>query len=225
MLYLYAITDPRSRLPAIAGLRGAEVRPVPIGGLSAAVSEHESIEVATDEDDLWAHEQVVEGLMADGPVLPMRLGSVLPDEASVLAAVGAREAELVETLARIEGAVELGVRAAIDPAAMEPEESDDARQELGPGAEYMHARLTRERRADEVAETIHRPLAELARESARRRHFGEDLVFNGAYLVDVGAVDRFRAEVEELDAAIGAASIVCTGPWPAYTFSSRREES
>jgi len=224
MLYLYAIIGARATVPDVSGLRGAAVRAVPAGRLTAIVSEHETIEVATDEDDLWAHEQVVEALMDGGAVLPMRLGSVIGDEAAVRAAVGEREAELAETLERIEGAVELGVRAAIDPASVEPEDRGEEPGH-GPGAAYMHARLAREHRADEVVELIHRPLARLSRESARRRHFGDDLVFNGAYLVDVAAVDRFRAEVEELDAAIGAASIVCTGPWPAYTFSSRREES
>jgi hypothetical protein len=102
-----------------------------------------------------------------------------------------RADELLAALERVRGAVELGVRGEVcappAPAAS--------------GTEYLLRRVADER--------IHEPLASLSRASVRRSrppHIG-------AYLVDRGAVDRFRARVHEL-----GGDLVCTGPWPPYSF-------
>src|SRR5205807_2635684 len=60
---------------------------------------------------LWDHEAVVEAVMQDGAVLPMRFGSVVDDVEAFLAS---RRASLVAALSRVRGAVELGVRPAAD---------------------------------------------------------------------------------------------------------------
>jgi hypothetical protein len=52
-------------------------------------------------------------------------------------------------------------------------------------------------------------LAQLSRASVRRTRRPHI----GAYLVDVGRVERFRSQVHEL-----GDDLVCTGPWPPYTF-------
>jgi len=133
---------------------------------------------------LWDHEAVVEAVMQDGAVLPMRCGSVVDDVEAFLAS---RRASLVAALSRVRGAVELGVR----PAA-------DDRDAPSSGTEYLMRRVAFDR--------VHVPLSSLARASARRVH-------GFAYLVDAGAVDAFRSRVAALDPRL-----VCTGPWPPYSF-------
>jgi hypothetical protein len=217
VLYLYAITESPTE-PDLAGLRGAPPRAVGEEGLYAIVSEHGELEIRATEADLWSHEGVVEALMDRGSVLPLRLGSVMADETAVLGSLRERRHELELALQQVRGAVELGVRAA-----MSAEDLDEPRVSAGgttgPGTAYMQTRLRRARRGRDVAAQIHEPLASLARASTLRSSAQDRPVLNAAYLVDRERIEDFMACVEELDAR-GEAMIVCTGPWPPYSFSS-----
>jgi hypothetical protein len=46
-------------------------------------------------------------------------------------------------------------------------------------------------------------------------------LLRAAYLVDRREVPRFRATVERLQSAHPDAAILCTGPWPPYSFMPR----
>jgi hypothetical protein len=218
VLYLYAITESPTE-PDLAGLRRAPLRAVGEEGLFAIVSEHEDLEIRAAEDDLWSHEGVVEALMDRGSVLPVRLGSVMTDEAAVLRSLRERRRELELALQRVRGAVELGVRVAMRAEDLDEPPCERAAETTGPGTAYIQARLRRERRGRDLAARIHEPLASLARASTLRLSAPERPMLNAAYLVDRGRIEDFTARVEELDAH-SEAMIVCTGPWPPYSFSS-----
>jgi hypothetical protein len=193
------------------------------GGLFAIVSAHEELRIQPTEDDLWVHDGVVEALMDGASVLPVRLGSLLTDDAAVVASLRERRPEFEAALERVRGAVELGVRAAMAPEdAIEPE-PEDAEGAAGPGTEYMQARLRLARRGTEASSRIHQPLASLARASAFRVSSRERPLLHAAYLVDRERVEDFMARVDELDTQ-SEAMIVCTGPWPPYSFSSEELE-
>src|SRR3954452_20935489 len=110
MLYLYAITE-RARSPLGSGLRGSPLRTIGADGLFAIASAHDHPHAELTEADLWAYEDVVETVMEDATVLPMRLGSSLSDEPAVHDTLRRRRAEFRRALERVDGAVELGVRA------------------------------------------------------------------------------------------------------------------
>jgi Gas vesicle synthesis protein GvpL/GvpF len=128
------------------------------------------------------------------------------DEAAAQRALEERREELVTSLDRVRGAVELAVRAH----RREPDETRSLRS----GAEYMHAKA---RRA-EAAGLLHDPLAFLARDSVVRQ--GPELL-RAAYLVDRDAVDAFVGLVKRLEETHDDVQIVCTGPWPPYSFTER----
>src|SRR4051812_32288003 len=121
MLYAYAITRSR-RPPAVGGLQGARLRAVSAAGqgVCAIVSEHSRSPLEADVDDLWTHEDVVEAVMSCGAVLPMRVGTAFADEADLARTLSARRQEFRHALARVEDAVELAVRAALDPPSEAP---------------------------------------------------------------------------------------------------------
>jgi hypothetical protein len=226
VVYLYAITE-SSEAPQRTGLRGSSLRAIGEDGVFAIVSEHRDLRIEAAEEDLWAHEDVVEDLMDRSAVLPMRLGSTLPDEAAVRATLRERRREFEGALERVRGAVELGVRALIDGEqkegpTVEPAEPSTgmAGNEAGPGTAYMFARLERERRGASAAARIHEPLATLARQSTRRLGSQPQPLLHASYLVDRERVEAFRARVEQLSDEEDEATIVCTGPWPPYSFSS-----
>jgi hypothetical protein len=84
--------------------------------------------------------------------------------------------------------------------------------------------LEAERRSTATSDRIHGDLAELARRSSRRGRGVASGSFNAAYLVDRDRVEEFRSRVEALADEIEGAAIVCTGPWPPYSFTSDEEE-
>src|SRR5262245_25592963 len=84
MLYVYGVTRSGRQHPAAAGLGSPpeQVRLIESGSVAAAVSELPDDYVLQDED-ARAHLQVLIGLLADGPVLPVRMGTLAPGEEAV----------------------------------------------------------------------------------------------------------------------------------------------
>ena len=158
----------------------------------AAIVGAEPLRSDPDERTLWHHEAVVEAAMERGPVLPMRYGSVVDDVTGFLAT---RYEELIAGLRRVRGAVELGVRMPPEPAAV-----------AASGPEYLMRRAT----ATALAEQVYAPLAELSRASTRRTQ-----AF--AFLVETSAIPAFHERVASLRDRLGV-ELVCTGPWPPYSF-------
>jgi hypothetical protein len=218
MLYVYAIS--RSSPPAGSrGLGDAVLRAVGDAPPFAVVSDHSAMPIEGTEEDLWAHERVVEALMDAGAILPMRLGSTAVHDAALLAVLRRRRGEFQSALERVAGAVELGVRVKL-PAA---QERPAARPEGGPGTAYLLGRAARERQAAGVVERVHTPLASLARRSVRRAVEPRGRGFSAAYLVDRPAVSAFKEHVDRITGELEGVAIACTGPWPPYSFSSGRE--
>jgi len=77
--------------------------------------------------------------------------------------------------------------------------------------------------SDSAAETLHAPLARLAVEARRQTPRAGDEVLRAAYLVDRAVVARFRGAVERLARDRDDVALLCTGPWPPYTFVTSRE--
>jgi len=158
VIALFAVT--RAGAPPPPG----RLRAIPAGELAAVVGPASRSEPTVDA--LRRHEELVQALMADRDVLPVRYGARFGDEDDAAAAVAAQGASLRAALDRVSGAVELSVHGS---------------QEVRDG------------------------LRALARDCVERPG-------RAAYLVDRDQVEAFRARARELDA-------ICTGPWPAYSFS------
>jgi hypothetical protein len=218
MVYLYAVTEPLSAAPAGTGVEGATLRAVSGSGLTAVVSDRDDASLVASEETLWAHERVVEALMDEHPALPMRFGSLLPDDDAVRDMVATRREELTVALHRVRGAVELGVRVAWDPDAPADDVASSA-QPRGRGASYLVGLASARRRAGALGERLDRTLAGLSRTRVQRLLTSPTLPVTAAYLVDRERVEAFRRRVATLDAEVSDVEIVCTGPWPPYSFT------
>lgn len=219
MVYLYSVTEPRLDPPAEAGLDGAPLRVVRTDEVAAVVSDRDQEQVAVTEEALWAHERVAESLLnGEGSVLPMRFGSILADDEAVAALLTERRAEFTAGLRRVRGAVELGVRAAWNPEETAAEDDEPVSQ--GPGATYLRGLSRSRRRAGELAERVDAAVAGLFRAQVHRLLTSPGLPLTGAYLVDREAVGRFQDRIAALDAELVEAELVCTGPWPPYSFTA-----
>jgi hypothetical protein len=210
VIELYAITDnPGPPLPDVAALEL-----IPVDGLAAVCTPAEEGDVSAET--LWRHEEVVEALMADRDLLPVRYGTRLEDEGAVARAVDERRDELAAALDRVRGAVELSVRVVASDARPSPPPAAAASS----GAEYLRLRASADASHDRAARALHEPLSALARASSEGRPRPPEL-FRAAYLVERDTVEAFAAEVAVLQTASPGLSILCTGPWPPYTFAER----
>jgi hypothetical protein len=202
VIELYAITDdPAPPDPPLRALR--------CDGLTALCAPvHPRAREEVTPDALWRHEAVVEALMEERDLLPVRFGTLLSDEDAAARAVLERREELAARLDHVRGAVELAVRA------HPRERHEEAGEPAENGIEYMRGKVRR----TEAARLLHDPLAFMARDSVVRS--GAELL-RAAYLVDREAVEGFVSLVRRLQEAHAGLDVLCTGPWPPYSFAQR----
>jgi hypothetical protein len=227
MIYLYAIADrPGLPLPASAGMENGCLFTVAHQEIAAVVSPVAAGRVTPTKANLWRHEMVVERLMADRTVLPVRFGTVLADENAVLGTLAAHGRRFAAALDRVRGRVELGLRVLWDHGERAPSRGKaGTAHEAGGGRAYLLAKLEEDRQrralrheAEDWAARIHAPLSRLAVDHVRSVLITSRLLLTASYLVKLDQMEAFRQQVEGLGVAYPNLRFLCTGPWPAYSF-------
>jgi Gas vesicle synthesis protein GvpL/GvpF len=252
-VWVYAVADEAA--PPFPGgpigVGGGAARPLSAAGLTAIVgsvaqSEFGEAALRQNLEDLdWlertarAHHEVIETIAKERPVVPMRLATVYSSDEAAAGMLRERSADLRQTLTRLAGRSEWGVKAHVvmpdDGAAGQQPETDDPAP--GPGAAYLRrrraqlaARQDARQEAVASAQAVHTELGRLST-SARlyppqspeiAGHSGS-MVLNAAYLVADDRAEEFGATVTELAASHRALQLTLTGPWPAYSFVGRNE--
>lgn len=215
MLYVYGFVSAPARLPDVRGIDGAALRSEALDDLEAVVSEHDTA-VDPSEEAVLAHARVVDAIAeANDGVLPARFGGLHTDAAKLRESLAGRD-DLRAALERVRGHVELAVRVLGDA---------DEPAGAASGAEYMRARLEQRRRSEERAGAVHAPLAALASTATSTVAATPRLLLSSAYLVERARVDEFQRKVAELQAEHPELGIVCTGPWPPYSFATAERGS
>jgi gas vesicle protein GvpL/GvpF len=215
VIHLYGVVEELERLPPVAGVDAGQLERRRIEGLELIVSRTVDRRGVTQEAIL-SHAHVVEELMArSGAVLPARFGSAFSDEQELADAVRTKASALARGLSLVRGCFEFGLRVLGDGAA-----------EKGSGGlsgrDYMRTRLAEEKARRRLAQELHEPLARLSRASARFGGASSDLL-QSAYLVPRHDVAVFGEHVRGLEATHSDLTIICTGPWPPYTFAASGE--
>jgi hypothetical protein len=220
-LLLYGIVEAAWESPPDEGLDGRPLRSVAEGPLLAVVSDHDGTDPEPTAAAMTAYERIVRGLMDHGAILPARFGSVLEDEPEVRALLRRRRKDLIARLRRVRGAVEIGLRARWRDGAR-ASWRDEGRAQAGdpsqPGTSYLRDRLELRQSARRVAGELD-PLAAIALSARRSVAPRPGVPVLDAYLVDRDRVDEFVALVEQLDGGLDDVDLVCTGPWPPYSFA------
>jgi hypothetical protein len=210
VIELYAITDhPGPPLPDVAPLNAVATEH--LAAVCAPASDGE-----VSPDALWRHEDVVEALMEDRDLLPVRFGTCLEDESAAVLAVAERYDELAVALDRVRGAVELSLRVVV---ADEPTQA--AHEEPGSGADYLRAKTRCGVERETAVRVLHEPLSILARASLQVSPRSPSELLRAAYLVDRPAVEGFVGLVARLQSVHPGLRLLCTGPWPPYSFAER----
>lgn len=234
--YVYCFTDTGHPLP-LDGLRGvgadeAVLQTIHHEGLAAVVSDAPQ-GLRPKRRDLVAHETVLETLSAAGSVVPMRFGTVAPDDDAVVAELARGAGRYSELLTRLAGHVERNVKGAHDEDALlgdllagnqELRARNEALRAAGGGSQSDQAAFgermalaVEQRRTRDAAYVVAalRPLAMLDRHAPSVK----DCFVNVSFLVPAGAQDDFDAVVAQLrDALRGYAELRVSGALPPYSF-------
>lgn len=182
------------------------------------------------------HDAVLRGYLPR-TVVPCPLTTVFTGDEQVGAMLREHTAELTEQLGRVDGHTELGVVVHVDESTGSAPVYGSARMETSAavsGTDYITGRLRERRqvehrrsRAARLADEVHARLSECAadavRGDGRPRALDDDPgrnVLNASYLVPLGEVDRFDAEVQAIAHRLGPEGVRVrrTGPWAPFHF-------
>jgi hypothetical protein len=231
-LLLYCIADAASALPGDgSGVRGGGLLRIEHGGLAAVVSPLAARVVAPTKEELLDYERVIRSRHAVADVLPMRFGSVLPDEAAVREHLDAQRTVYQRALSRIAGCVEMGVRALVStpPPSAEPAERAKPEIRSRPGIDYLKERQRRHAaelqlrdRCTALEQALLSKVAPWCREHRSELsppRSGAPMLCSLYFLVPRDRVSAFRAALSPLPVG-GHAEISLSGPWPPFNFMS-----
>jgi hypothetical protein len=242
VVWVYAVTTERhpGQLCDLTGVGGEPVRAVTESGLSAVVGSvdatafgetslaHLLADSANIEKIGRAHHAVIASVAADGPVVPLRLATIYPDDLTIHTLLAERRSELAVLLQSFRGTQEWGVKVHLEPAA------DDRQPVPAAAALSQHGDVPiaepRWQQAEACAEKIDRALSGIAIATRRhpapypRFHDVEGwMVLNGVYLLDTERAGEFAGIVSRLTQEHAGLRADVTGPWPPYSFVDRQE--
>ncbi|NUO40624.1 MAG: GvpL/GvpF family gas vesicle protein [Streptomyces sp.] len=233
--YVYGIIDgSRSSLPEDMGGVGDPQLPVRIlkeGGLAAVVSDAPE-GLRPKRKDLLAHQNVLAEAGAGGCVLPMRFGSVAPDDETVTSVLAERAEHYRERLRALDGKVEYNVKATHDEEAVlhrvmaenpELRSLTEANRQAGGGSYEEKLRLgemvvaaVKAREAEDAAEVQQGLETSAAAVSAGPESSG--WIANVSFLVERDAAEAFLASVEQVRKSHPHLELRVNGPLPPYSF-------
>jgi hypothetical protein len=243
-MYIYAIIPTGKRmLFDVAGMDDDhdEVYSIPYHDLAAVVSASPLADYRGLKRDeavryLVVHQQVVEAVLRDFPVLPVRFGTVLPDETWVHHLLKQGESLFRTTLERFDGQVQMEAvvlwnlaevfqeigreddiaQLTARMANLSPEKTVTERVAIG---QMVKASL--ERRRAELVDCLLPPLQEVALDQAINPAMDDSMVANVALLVDEAGRGQLDQRLEMLDKRFeGRLHFRCVGPLPPYSFAS-----
>ncbi|MEU6148146.1 GvpL/GvpF family gas vesicle protein [Streptomyces sp. NPDC047081] len=233
--YVYGITaKSHPELSKDLGGVGDPPRPVRVleqGELAAVVSDAPE-GLRPKRRDLLAHQTVLAEAGAAGPVLPMRFGSIAPDDGSVTGVLEERADHYKERLRALDGKVEYNVKAVHQEEAVlhrvmsenpEIRALTEANRQAGGGSYEQRLQLgemvvaaVKAREAEDAVE-VRRALEDAAAAVSVGPESTGWLV-NVSFLVDRDGAQPFLAAVDEVRKAHPHLELRVNGPLPPYSF-------
>jgi len=243
--YVYAITrdlpdDWSSDTPAIdpacriytVGHRDlqAVVSNVPLNAFNQAALDERLAERQWLEEKVRAHDDVVKSVAETATAIPCRFCTIVRGPEDVKSLLAAHYQSILDTITKLDGREEWGVRINFDPTAVAHDEAapvgeSSGKQYLQQRKQHDARRAESHRKAREIAQQCHETLSQIADDAnllAPRTAKGPGVeLVNAAYLVRVGQIEQFHQAMDELRIRYGPDGLefVLTGPWPPYNFA------
>jgi hypothetical protein len=211
------------------------------GDLAALVSEVDVTKPLGTLEDLRAHEDILDSVISEAPVLPFRFGGVVASEHAVVEELlDANHDEFAAALAELEGRAEYVVRGRYDEQAIlqeilaedskaarlrdkirgaDPDATRDQRIQLG---EIVNNAVADKRQAD--TRILLRAMKDHCEASVVRTATNELDAVYAAFLIDTGQADELEQVVDDLgDRWQGRVELSIQGPMAAYDFVGATE--
>lgn len=243
-IWVYGIVPGDASLETLQRLGGDELPEVWVledGDLAAIVSEPPAEDAKATRERVLAHAHVLEAAVRDAPVVPLRFGTVCPDEDAVVNdLLEERREQFEQVLDKVRDRVQMTLKAYYEEEpilrelmAEEPdlrklressrggseEETYNARVQLG---EMINSAIEQRRNRDakEIVERL-KPLTVAGVEEPLEH---EMMVLNVPFLVERKHVEEFESAVEEIASDQGERMrFRLLGPLPAYHFVDSEE--
>jgi len=235
--YVYGVVRAGdASFPKMIGINDEPVSPVSSEGLAALTSDVPEGLLEAGRDELLTHSRVLEEALAQGTVLPMRFGVVLPDEQAVRDELLAPHSEELEAQLRdLDGKVEINLKVLHDEETILREVLADSPEAAGlrqsiqgkpeDATYYERIRLgelvaqgledKREQTGPAIVERLS-PYA-VAVQVGDSAH--ERMALNASFLVERKGLERFDQAVDEVgEEQAGRIRLRYTGPLPPHSF-------
>jgi hypothetical protein len=168
-----------------------------------------------------AHDAVVRAALRSATPVPVRFGTAFDDEQAARASLREREAELMESLERVAGRVEMGLRVEWDAAVPMTAASGLPRS----GRDYLLARRSEldakarlRLEADALLDQVERCVAPKGSLSVRKLLPEVGVAGLLAHLVHRQETASFRSRVDVARRQLPHAVLRLSGPWAPYSF-------
>jgi hypothetical protein len=233
-LYAYCLSDEATPglIESAAGVAGAQARLIEYESIKAVVSDFREERARVTRENIFAHESVIDLVLARATPLPFRFGMVT-SAARLESYIASHKEALLSQLYRVRDAVEMSVKIIWDAKALKhavTESAEVGRIEsapgiMGPGAAFLAAKRREvagnealKKQAGEIARWLKQHLGETVRESSMRLCPTEGMALAAAHLVERARLDDYRSRIAYAREARRDLSFLTSGAWPPYSF-------
>lgn len=239
-LYTYCLADKLTPAltPGLLGIGGGNVYLLPLGPVSAVVSEFHGEDLPLTRENVGLHEQVIENILAGASPLPFRFGTLVTEQ-ELKTYCDRHQSSIGAALDRVRGCIEMNVKIITpvwnqNPGPAKPlslkEGGAGKTPPAGPGTSFLMERageLKSEEAARKQAETIEasieRKLEGAIRETRVSHRLGQQIFLAVAHLVERRQLARYQELIRELRSEQKDLHFLTSGPWPPYTFTPSPE--
>jgi len=233
-LYLYGIIDSSDQVKdSIYGLEGASVYNIPFCDIGAVVSEINQPIQGVTEGAVLEHEDIIEKLMENFTVLPVRFQTIIDGRDNLLSMMQSYYKDFRDNLERLHNKLEFGIKV-IWPADKIKEhiintyKKNDKKVSVPSNSSnkrFMRKKFEKykineefQKKANKYISVMDLFFSKFAVEKKLKKLKTEDLLLDAVYLVEKGKQDNFRDAFEHIKSAHKGFKFLFSGPWPAYNF-------
>lgn len=233
-IYVYGIIDSNKQVnEPVYGLEKARVYNIPFRDIGVVASDLTGPMPDVTEDNILAHEYVVESMMENFTVLPVKFLTVFDAKENVLSMMGDYYTDFKDNLNRLRNKVEFGIKV-IWPAEKIKEHiasscwksgrkeavSDDSPFKRFIREKFEKYKIDKEftGKANRLVTTIDIFLGKFAVEKKLGKLKTENLLLDGVYLVEKDKQSNFKEAFEHIRSARTDLRYLFSGPWPPYNF-------
>lgn len=239
--YIYAIieADELQEFSVLGiGDRGDKIYTVHLNGLAAVVSSSPIVKYPVSRDNTMAHQQVLEEIMKQFTLLPVRYCTIAEKEEDIKEKVlKARYKEFKDLLGEMKDKIELGVRAIWTNMEQIFGEVIEENKDIGQLKEktaketslsQRHAGMMKtgemvqaalEKKKEKEAQELLAALKPLSVDAKVNKVYGDRNISNIAFLVKKAKEEEFDEKINELEKKLGERTkLEYFGPVPPYNF-------